>query len=335
MIDMSQCASLERIGKFAFYGCSQLKRIVLPQNLKEIGDSVFYGCCELESLDISHCTSLKKIEDSAFYECTKLKSIVLPPHLSVIGDYAFSKCSELETVDMSHCTSLEVIGDCAFNDCAKLKYVVLPSSLREIGPNAFLSSSGDVDMTHCAQLVKIGGCAFAHTNIRSIAFPDSVEELGEATVNGCDHLKSITLPKNLKNLGWIGERCPMLKSIDMSHCTELKEIYSSIGNFESVRQLAFPNGVETIEVDRLLDWPRQAITIYLPPTLRAIDINNIIIDRLYCYSPCLESLDILLKTSTFFVKPEYLEHYCQQAEAEELDCDIEPMPDDKLYFYDD
>ena len=78
-------------------------------------------------------------------------------------------------------------------------------------------------------------------------------------------------------------------------------------------------------------------SIYLPPTLTEVEIpedeyKNVVI---YCFSPELDSLeDIVERCACLYVLPQYLNNYKEQAEAEEVSGNIEQIPDDKLYFYD-
>lgn len=71
----SQCA-LQRIGNWAFYNCSLLQELNIPEGVTEIGNAAFYGCSHLEDL-------------------------VLPSSLQTIGDYGFSDCSNLERITVN------------------------------------------------------------------------------------------------------------------------------------------------------------------------------------------------------------------------------------------
>lgn len=71
-------SSLEKIGNYAFQGCTSLKSIRLPDSLKEIGSYAFAYSYNLTSVTIGTNSSLEKIGKSAFRKCTSLKSIRLP-----------------------------------------------------------------------------------------------------------------------------------------------------------------------------------------------------------------------------------------------------------------
>lgn len=55
------------IGNYAFYGCSQLKSIMLPYGVKSIGIETFYDCTSLISVTIPD--SVTSIDGGAFYHC--------------------------------------------------------------------------------------------------------------------------------------------------------------------------------------------------------------------------------------------------------------------------
>ena len=61
------------IGKSAFYGCSSLTAINIPEGVTSIGDRAFYGCSSLTTITIPE--SVTSIGKSAFYGCSSLKSI--------------------------------------------------------------------------------------------------------------------------------------------------------------------------------------------------------------------------------------------------------------------
>ncbi|MBO4841428.1 MAG: leucine-rich repeat domain-containing protein [Bacteroidaceae bacterium] len=55
------------IGYRAFYGCSGLTSVTIPNSVTEIGDMVFNGCSSLTSVTIPE--SVTSISGSAFYGC--------------------------------------------------------------------------------------------------------------------------------------------------------------------------------------------------------------------------------------------------------------------------
>ena len=106
---------VKKIGQWAFWECTGLKTIVLPEGLEEIENSSFYGCTQLKAVTFpSTLKSLRGVEFSrekgAFEGCAGLKSVYFPA--SMITD-------ELWTAN---------IGWASFRDCTGLKTIFVAGS---------------------------------------------------------------------------------------------------------------------------------------------------------------------------------------------------------------
>ena len=78
-----------------FAGCSNLKRVVLPDNVSIIRESCFQNCHSL--IDVNFPPNLTVIEDEAFNECHKLgPKVTIPESVTDIGSYAFGQCTNIE-----------------------------------------------------------------------------------------------------------------------------------------------------------------------------------------------------------------------------------------------
>jgi hypothetical protein len=61
------------IDEYAFYYCSGLTSITIPDRVTSIGERAFYACTDLTSIVIP--ASVTNIGDDAFFVCTSLTSI--------------------------------------------------------------------------------------------------------------------------------------------------------------------------------------------------------------------------------------------------------------------
>jgi len=79
--------SVTAIGHWAFSFCSSLTSITLPDSLKTIPGRTFWSCSSLTSIELPN--TMTTIEDAVFHHCTSLKSIKLPDTVTTIGEAAF------------------------------------------------------------------------------------------------------------------------------------------------------------------------------------------------------------------------------------------------------
>jgi hypothetical protein len=84
--------SVTSIGDWAFYACTSLTSIEIPNSVTSIGNLAFYCCYSLTSIQIPN--SVTSIGSSAFKDCYSLTSIQIPNSVTSIGSEAFSRCSD-------------------------------------------------------------------------------------------------------------------------------------------------------------------------------------------------------------------------------------------------
>ena len=161
------------IGKEAFYYCTSLTAVVIPEGVTYIGDYAFAGCTGLTSVIIP--ASVETIGKGAFTGCSALTEVLIADGsaLTSIGDYAFNDCSALTDIALPE--GLVSIGKEAFRDCSALASVNTPSTLKTIGDMAFYNCEGlnaPAALTLTAGIEEIGEYAFAGINKNYISAPE-------------------------------------------------------------------------------------------------------------------------------------------------------------------
>lgn len=81
------------------HGCrdlKKLKKVVFPDTFEILGVLAFYGCSALEEIELPE--GVVVIPHRCFAQCTNLKDVYLPNSLREIGEWAFHGCKKLKRI---------------------------------------------------------------------------------------------------------------------------------------------------------------------------------------------------------------------------------------------
>ncbi len=159
-------------------------------NVTEIGDNAFFFCTELTSVTIPN--TITSIGDEAFVHCWGVTGeLTIPNSVTSIGENAFYYCYGLTRVNIGN--SVTTIGMDAFLNCLGLTgELTIPNSVTEIDYGAFYNCHGLTSVTIGNGVTGISNRAFSNcTGLTSVIIGNSVTGIGDYAFNECTGLKSI------------------------------------------------------------------------------------------------------------------------------------------------
>lgn len=124
------------IAEKAFYRCSNIEEVTLPDSIIKIGKQAFYDCYYLSKINIPE--GVTEICDEAFRYCSSLNEIIIPRSIRNIGKYAFHFCEITNNIEIPEgVTSIEKN---TFSYC-EMRKVTLPNTVTNIKSEAFANNS--------------------------------------------------------------------------------------------------------------------------------------------------------------------------------------------------
>lgn len=185
------------IGEDAFRDCSSLESVIFENTvLEKISDGAFWGCSALSAIALPD--SVTEIERNAFFE-TGLRNIQLPEKLTLIGGGAFCNCKNLKQVQLP--PQLKELGEGAFFNCENLTQIQLPAQLNKLGTDAFRNCTSLDKIDIPAGLTQIGPDTFCNTGLTSVTLHEGLTKIEDGAFHDCLKLKKIRIPKSVTDIG--------------------------------------------------------------------------------------------------------------------------------------
>ncbi len=200
------------IPDYAFYDCTGLVCVSLPDSLTSMGKFAFWGCSALSWLDLSE-TSLVSVGDRALTNCISLLRFDLPATVERIGEGVVEGCNALEGLTLPFVggsadgvpemseeeMETDKDGKLIYDRCDYLGYI--------FGAKSYTFTEGFIP----ASLLEITlheGCETIPDNafygvscVRTFNLPNSVTAIGHRAFYGCERMGTLRLPESLATVG--------------------------------------------------------------------------------------------------------------------------------------
>ena len=214
------------IGSKAFYQCSSLTSVIMPESVTYIGMDAFSECTGMQTLTLP--LSITRFGDTyeacAFRNCTGKLTIHcnIPDSYYDMEDDEYNVFYSADFTDITIGDSVTTLGKNAFRSCSKLESITLGDNITTYGSNIF---------TGCMNLSKIYGkhasadnrCwitngllrFFAYKDLTAYNIPEDVKFIAGYAFYNCSALQSITIPESVTNIN----------SYAFYNCSALQNIY--------------------------------------------------------------------------------------------------------------
>lgn len=137
LIEITIPKTVKYIDQLAFSGNKDISVVDIKKGeMTSIGTCAFYNCSSLISISLPD--NIETIDHACFRNCTSLREVMVPFGVDNLSE-TFDGCTSLEKVRIGHAEKPTTIGDNTFYRCASLKEVLTLSTITSFGRSCFKS----------------------------------------------------------------------------------------------------------------------------------------------------------------------------------------------------
>ena len=301
----------------AFFACTTLRSITIPENITFIDQGAFSGCSNLESAYFAITSGWANVTEMGKFICyrgdmgtpsgaayqLKNPNADLKWFASyysdglvfeqVSGGYSVSSYSgtDKQVIIPSTYDNLPVISisENAFKNCTTITDIRIPNSITTIGDSAFWGCSGLTSITLPDSVTNLGSASFyGCTKLVSITLSDNIKSIEEFTFAYCQNLMDVTIPSGVTSIGqhaFIG--CSQLININIPNgvTTIADHVFNGCSNLRSIN---IPFGVTSIGENAFIQCSKLT-DITIPNTVMSIGAS--------AFLDCIELTEVTIQSS--------------------------------------
>ncbi len=143
------------IAEYAFYNCSNLTSVTIPDSVTSIDDRAFNWCISIEKFIVDASNQYYTSDEGILFDKNKTTLIefpaaktdltyTIPNSVTRLGKNSFSACKNLKSVVIPD--GVTKITNSGFHMCSNLESIVIPKSVTYIEFNAFLGCNNLTDI---------------------------------------------------------------------------------------------------------------------------------------------------------------------------------------------
>ena len=314
----------------AFYNCSVLESISIPDTVVNVGINVFANPGKKITATFR---GVDGVIDASVYDSktTGIEYIAIDENVNTIGDNAFANSNTVSGVVI---TDIDTIGESAFQNGKEMEYIEVGKA-NKIGKHAFSDTTtnrvelddinviDDYAFSNCTNLNKL--YIDSVININNYAFSNCIH-IGKAYINSAKSINDyafyndagmydIVIEKNLMHIGEHAfDSCKAIQKL------VLPDTVSEIGAYafydcNSMKTINIPDGVENIN-----DY-----TFFGCASLNKIDIPNTVVGiGAYAFYGCVVAKQLMISENAKNIG-EYAFYNCNQVKEIKLPNKLESI----------
>ena len=248
--------SVTNIGNSAFYGCSALTSVTIPNSVTSIGSNAFYGCSALTHIRCE-ATTPPTLGGDLFYD-TNFQVVFVPTGTATAyanawgNNYTYIDSETEVTVHVETAGQLTsaIVAQGAMP--ARVTKLTVSGTLNEADFNIIKNNMPllySLDLSVISNTTLPNEAFSQKRTLLSIALPNGLTGIPHSIFNGCSGLASVTIPNSVTSIGYGAfNGCSALTSVTIPNSV------TSIGDCafnecSALTSVTIPNSVTSIGSD--------------------------------------------------------------------------------------